>query len=35
MDELLRMFAQLAFNIAWEMRNDGYFTGFQELGEAY
>ena len=28
MDELLRMFALLAFNIAREMQNDGYFTGF-------
>lgn len=33
MDELLRKFAQLVFNIAREIQNDGYLTSFRELIE--
>ena len=34
MDDLLKQFSELVFNIARDMENDGYFIGSQELGEA-
>jgi hypothetical protein len=35
MDDLLEQFGELVFDIARDMQNNGYFTGSQELGEAY
>jgi hypothetical protein len=35
MDDLLEQFGELVFDIARDVQNDGYFSGSQELGEAY
>jgi len=35
MDNLLEQFGKLVFEVAQDMQNDGYFSGSQDLGEAY
>jgi hypothetical protein len=35
MDDLLEQFGELVSEIARDMQNDGYFSGFHELGEVY
>ena len=33
MDDLLEQFSKLVSDVAQEMQNDDYFSGFRELGE--
>ena len=35
MDDLLEQFGELVSDIVWDMQNDGYFSGCQDLGEVY